>query len=472
VERAAVLARWEWLVSISIHRFAPTLAAKLGLALDLAVLAGSTAVATEGSLVLRVFWAVCALLAFWTTSSVVHHYAHAAERAAWEEVVLTLVNLLSVATVLGLGGELLIGGELLSGPAPHVLTLLMLALPAQVLLRLTVFAYVRARTRPPRQLLIIGTGALGRITGEDLTSRRALCSYLSWPGEKVPEPLRGRYVGESIELSRMLQQEVFDEVYLCGLPHLQNGALQAAVGTCETFGVPFALPAYTVRLGRAQPVASRAVADGFLHYVANRVQPEQRVLKRLVDIAGAAAALWVLFPFLLVVSALVKLTSPGTIFFRQLRVGLHGKKFHMLKFRSMVADAEALKATLAAQNEQLGPVFKMKRDPRVTPLGRILRKYSIDELPQLVNVLRGDMTLVGPRPPVPQEVAQYEPWQRRRLSVPPGLTCLWQVSGRNEVAFEDWMYLDLQYIDNWSMGQDINLLLKTVPVVVTGRGSH
>jgi len=453
-------------VSISIHRSAPTLAAKFGLALDLAVLAGSTAVSTEGSPVLRVFWALCALLAFWTTSFVAHHYAHAAERAAWEDVVLTLVNLLSVVTVLG------VGGELLPGPAPHVLTLLMLALPAQVLLRLTVFAYVRARTRPPRQLLIIGTGALGRITGEDLTSRRAQCSYLSWPGEKVPEPLQGRYVGESNKLSRVLQHDVFDEVYLCGLPHLQNGALQAAVGTCETFGVPFALPAYTVRLGRAQPVASKAVADGFLHYVADRVQPEQRVLKRLVDIGGAAAALWVLFPFLLVVSALVKLTSPGTIFFRQLRVGLHGKKFHMLKFRSMVADAEALKATLAGQNEQLGPVFKMKRDPRVTPLGRILRKYSIDELPQLVNVLRGDMTLVGPRPPVPQEVAQYEPWQRRRLSVPPGLTCLWQVSGRNEVAFEDWMYLDLQYIDHWSMGQDINLLLKTVPAVVSGRGSH
>jgi exopolysaccharide biosynthesis polyprenyl glycosylphosphotransferase len=454
------------LVSISIHRFAPTPAAKFGLALDLAVLAGSAAAATQGPLLLRLFWASCALLVFWTTSSVAHHYAHAAERAAWEDVVLTLVNLLSVATVLG------VGGHLLPGPRPDVLVLLALALPAQVLLRLTVFAYVRGRTRPPRQILIVGTGALGRITGEDLARRRAQCSYLSWPGEKVPEPLRGRYVGESTDLSRVLQADVVEEVYVCGLPHLQNGALQAAVGTCETIGVPFALPAYTVRLGRAQPVASKAVADGFLHYVTDRVQPEQRVLKRLLDIAGAAAALWVLFPFLLMVSALVKLTSPGTIFFRQLRVGLHGKKFHMLKFRSMVADAEALKATLAAQNEQAGPVFKMKRDPRVTPLGRILRKYSIDELPQLVNVLRGDMTLVGPRPPVPQEVAQYEPWQRRRLSVPPGLTCLWQVSGRNEVAFEDWMYLDLQYIDNWSMGRDINLLLKTVPVVVTGRGSH
>jgi len=144
----------------------------------------------------------------------------------------------------------------------------------------------------------------------------------------------------------------------------------------------------------------------------------------------------------------------------------------MLKFRSMVANAEDLKAQLAARNEQSGPVFKMKRDPRVTPLGRLLRKYSIDELPQLVNVLRGDMTLVGPRPPVPQEVARYEPWQRRRLSVPPGLTCLWQVSGRDDIAFQEWMYLDLQYIDHLNLGQDLNLLLKTVPAVMSGRGSH
>jgi lipopolysaccharide/colanic/teichoic acid biosynthesis glycosyltransferase len=196
------------------------------------------------------------------------------------------------------------------------------------------------------------------------------------------------------------------------------------------------------------------------------------MLKRLLDIAGSAAALWVLFPLLLLVAALVKLTSRGPVFFRQVRVGLHGKQFNMLKFRSMVTNAEELKTDLAAQNEQSGPVFKMQHDPRVTPLGRFLRRYSIDELPQLVNVLRGDMTLVGPRPPVPQEVAQYEPWQRRRLSVPPGLTCLWQVSGRNEIPFQDWMYMDLQYIDHQNLGQDLNLLLKTVPAVMSGRGSH
>jgi len=453
-------------VAISIQRFAPTRAGKFGLSVDLAVLAASMVVATHGPWSAKLAWTLCALGVFWWTSSVAHHYAHNGHRAPWEEALLTLIILLSVATVLGLGGALV------PFDAPDLRTMLAIALPIQVLLRLTVFAFVRARTRLPRQVLILGVGPLGRITGEDLGRRRAQCSYLSWPGESVPAPLQGRYLGEASELPAVLQREVLDEVYLCGLPHTQARSLQAAVGVCETFGVPFALPAYSVRLGRAQPVATKAVEDGFLHYVTSSVKPEYRVTKRLLDIAGSAALLWVLFPFLLIVAALVKLTSPGTVFFRQVRVGLHGKKFHMLKFRSMVVNAEALKATLAAQNEQKGPVFKIKSDPRVTPLGRILRKYSIDELPQLVNVLRGDMTLVGPRPPVPQEVAQYEPWQRRRLSVPPGLTCLWQVSGRNEVAFEDWMYLDLQYIDHSSVGQDIGLLLKTVPAVVTGRGSH
>jgi len=452
-------------VSISIQRFAPTPAAKLGLALDLAVLIVAVLLSTEGSWWMRAAWVACAIVAFWSTSSVVRHYAYATERAAWEEVLFALMNLLSVATVLGLGGMLLQVG------APNVGTLLVIALPVQVLLRLTVFAFVRAQTRPSRELLVIGTGPLGRITGEDLSRCRANCSYLSWPGDKVPAPLQGRYLGEVSQLPAVLQQEVFDEVYICGLAHTQERSLQLAVGVCETFGVPFALPAYSVRLGRAQPVANKAVADGFLHYVTASVKPEYRVVKRFLDIAGSAAALWVLFPFLLIVSALVKLTSSGPVFFRQVRLGLHGKKFHMLKFRSMVSNAEAMRGALATQNEQTGPVFKIKLDPRITPLGRFLRRYSIDELPQLVNVLRGDMTLVGPRPPVPQEVAQYEPWQRRRLSVPPGLTCLWQVSGRNEVAFEDWMYLDLQYIDHRSTGQDIGLLLKTVPAVVTGRGS-
>jgi lipopolysaccharide/colanic/teichoic acid biosynthesis glycosyltransferase len=167
----------------------------------------------------------------------------------------------------------------------------------------------------------------------------------------------------------------------------------------------------------------------------------------------------------------IKLTSKGPVFFRQGRVGLHGRPFNMFKFRTMVANAEALKEQLLARNEQTGPVFKMKNDPRVTPIGRFLRKHSIDELPQLINVLRGDMSIVGPRPPVPQEVARYQAWQRRRLSVRPGLTCIWQVSGRNQITFQDWMYLDMRYIDHWSITDDLNLILRTLPIVLTGRGA-
>jgi exopolysaccharide biosynthesis polyprenyl glycosylphosphotransferase len=194
-------------------------------------------------------------------------------------------------------------------------------------------------------------------------------------------------------------------------------------------------------------------------------------LKRSFDILASAAALTFLAPLLLATAALVKLTSRGPVFFRQERVGLLGRKFQMLKFRSMVANAEELKARLLAANEQSGPVFKMRHDPRVTAVGRFIRKYSIDELPQLVNVLRGDMSVVGPRPPLPSEVRSYEAWQLRRLSMRPGLTCVWQVSGRNEISFRDWMLLDMRYIDHWSLAHDFGLILRTLPVVLTGRGA-
>jgi lipopolysaccharide/colanic/teichoic acid biosynthesis glycosyltransferase len=157
--------------------------------------------------------------------------------------------------------------------------------------------------------------------------------------------------------------------------------------------------------------------------------------------------------------------------FSQSRAGLYGREFRMLKFRSMVVDAESRKAELDAQNEMAGPVFKMRRDPRVTRVGAFIRKLSIDELPQFWNVLRGDMSLVGPRPPIPAEVERYERWQLRRLSMRPGITCTWQVSGRNQLDFETWMRLDLEYIDNWSLFLDLALLMRTLPVVAFGRGA-
>ncbi len=176
---------------------------------------------------------------------------------------------------------------------------------------------------------------------------------------------------------------------------------------------------------------------------------------------------------MLLAALLVKLTSRGPAFFRQTRCGLNGRSFTLWKLRTMVADAHERLHEVAHLNEHDGPVFKAVGDPRVTPFGRFIRRFSLDELPQLWNVLRGDMSLVGPRPPLPDEVARYERWQRRRLSMKPGVTGLWQVSGRNEIPdFDEWMALDLAYIDNWSLTLDLKILLRTIPVVLTGRGAR
>jgi exopolysaccharide biosynthesis polyprenyl glycosylphosphotransferase len=199
---------------------------------------------------------------------------------------------------------------------------------------------------------------------------------------------------------------------------------------------------------------------------------EWTIFKRLFDVIVSSLALVMFMPVFLIVGVVIKGTSPGPVFFRQTRCGLNGRRFTLYKFRTMVVDADARLQELMASNEMSGPAFKMNNDPRLTPVGHILRRYSLDELPQLWNVLRGDMSLVGPRPPLDREVAQYENWHRRRLSMRPGLTCLWQVSGRNTISqFDEWMRLDLNYIENWSFWLDLKILLKTVPVVVSGAGA-
>jgi exopolysaccharide biosynthesis polyprenyl glycosylphosphotransferase len=194
-------------------------------------------------------------------------------------------------------------------------------------------------------------------------------------------------------------------------------------------------------------------------------------IKRLMDIIISAVLLILLLPVLAIISILIKLESKGPVFFKQVRSGLNGRRFTLLKFRSMVADAEDMKRELLYLDETDGPVFKIANDPRVTKIGRFIRKTSIDELPQLINVLKGDMSLVGPRPPVPEEVERYERWQRRRLSMKPGITCIWQVSGRSAIGFKRWMDMDLEYIDKWSLGLDIKILLKTIPAVLSGKGA-
>ena len=189
------------------------------------------------------------------------------------------------------------------------------------------------------------------------------------------------------------------------------------------------------------------------------------ISKRAIDIIGAGSGLLLLSPVIVIVACAIKFTSKGPIFFSQKRVGKNGELFDMYKFRSMVVNAEELKEKLAHQNEMSGPMFKMKDDPRVTKVGKFIRKTSLDELPQLLNVLKGDMSLVGPRPSLPKEVAQFEKWMYKRLSVKPGLTCFWQVSGRNNIDFEDWMKLDIKYVDERNIWIDIKLIFKTVLVL-------
>jgi len=197
----------------------------------------------------------------------------------------------------------------------------------------------------------------------------------------------------------------------------------------------------------------------------------QRAGKRLLDVCAAAIALLLLSPLFLFTALAIKLDSRGPVFYRSTRLGYRAQPFSFLKFRSMVADAERRKKDLEHLNEMDGPVFKIRDDPRVTRVGRWLRRTSLDELPQLIHVLRGEMSLVGPRPPIPEEVEQYEPWQRRRLSVVPGITCLWQVSGRNKIGFDDWMRLDAEYIDSLSFWMDLKILIRTVLAVVRTSGA-
>ena len=192
--------------------------------------------------------------------------------------------------------------------------------------------------------------------------------------------------------------------------------------------------------------------------------------KRFFDLCAASTALIVLSPLMLCVAFLVRKRLGTPVLFRQQRPGLGGKIFTMYKFRTMVPNAEQIRGELERHNEASGPVFKIKDDPRITPFGRWLRRYSLDELPQLWNVLKGDMSLVGPRPPIPAEVEKYEPWQRRRLSMRSGCTCLWQIGGRNQLAFDEWMRLDLKYIDTWSLALDFQILFKTLGAIFRGTG--
>ncbi len=289
----------------------------------------------------------------------------------------------------------------------------------------------------------------------------------------VPEAALGPPVlADLVRAPEALWSHPIDEVIF--LPEsVPLARLRPLFEVCEEMGVRTHLPLNFFKGRIARPVIDALGEIPVLSYWPTRDIGPALLFKYAFDRVAASLALVVLSPLLLGVALAVRLSSPrgAPVLFRQTRCGLNGRLFTLYKFRTMRPGAEAERDSLVALNEQSGPVFKIRRDPRVTTLGRFLRKYSIDELPQLWNVLRGEMSLVGPRPPLPGEVAQYDRWQRRRLSMKPGITCLWQVGGRNTLPFDTWMKLDLHYIDNWSLTLDFRILARTVYVVLTGHGA-
>jgi len=277
-------------------------------------------------------------------------------------------------------------------------------------------------------------------------------------------------IGTRDQLEKILREKVIDEIIFI-TTHEKLDDLEDDLLICEELGIStkIVLNILPRRISKAE--FEELGGFSMLSFSTTPKNVIDLTIKRIFDLVFSLTALLLLSPVFLVASVLIKTTSRGPVFFKQVRCGKNGRQFNLLKFRSMVEDAEKIQKGLEHLNEMDGPVFKIKRDPRITAVGRMLRKYSIDETPQFINVLMGDMSMVGPRPPLPVEVQKYERWQRRRLSIKPGITCYWQISGRNKIDFETWMRMDLQYIDNWSLAEDLRIILKTIPIVLTGKGA-
>ena len=279
-----------------------------------------------------------------------------------------------------------------------------------------------------------------------------------------------KQLGALQDLSSLIRAHKVDVALVSPSDDAVTREVHQVMDTCEALGIqtqyfPSFLDVADMRVG----ITWSASRPGLNVQKVGKTSFEA-ACKRFIDVVGAAAGIIILMPVLLACALMVKLNSRGPILYSQTRVGRLGRTFRCLKFRTMHVGAQELQELLRAESIQDGPAFKLDSDPRVTRVGKVLRKFSLDELPQLFNVLLGDMSLVGPRPPMPSEVEKYAWWQRRRISIKPGLTCIWQVYGRNRVSFKRWVEMDLFYIDNWSLWLDIKLILKTVRVVFSGTG--
>jgi exopolysaccharide biosynthesis polyprenyl glycosylphosphotransferase len=335
------------------------------------------------------------------------------------------------------------------------------------------FEAIRRQGHDARYMLIAGTGRLAQDFADRVESHPGLgmqiIGHLSAPGEKRPVVSRP-ILGSVEDIEDILHSQVVDEVAVC-LPPTAAQYLEPITGLAAGEGKTVRIPVDPVE--EVLPTAYQEEFDGFL--VRSLIHDGQReaglVAKRVLDIVGAGIGLVLLSPLMIGTAIVLFMREGSPILFRQTRVGLHGRPFSIYKFRTMVPDAEQQLDEVQHLNERNGVTFKAKNDPRITPIGRWLRKTSIDELPQLWNVLTGSMSLVGPRPPLPNEVAEYDIWHRRRLSMKPGITGLWQVEARHEPDFDRWVEHDLIYIDGWSIWLDLKILAKTVPALLA-HGGH
>jgi exopolysaccharide biosynthesis polyprenyl glycosylphosphotransferase len=327
-----------------------------------------------------------------------------------------------------------------------------------------------------RYVLIVGVGDRARRLAGNLEGYYdyglRIIGFMAGEDEPAPamiQMMREYRVFPLEDLPAMLRRQVIDEVHFAvesdRLPELEEVMLM-----CDEEGVTSRIAVDFFPHVNSQVALEKIGVTPLLTFSATPTDEILLLIKRALDFVLSAAALVVLSPFLAAVALLIKLTSTGPVIFKQVRCGLNGRNFTFYKFRSMVEDAEQRMHEVAHLNHKT-IVTKIHNDPRLTRIGKWLRKFSIDELPQLFNVLRGDMSIVGPRPAIPSEVVQYKRWQRRRLRMRPGLTCLWVINGRDKVDFETWMRLDMNYIDNWSLALDARIILQTIPQVIAGKGA-
>jgi len=395
----------------------------------------------------------------------------------WMDHVFKVISAVGIVLVVGLAWSFVVRPLVYSRLLLFESGILMISLIAlDRAIVLLVQAQLRKRGVGIKRIVIVGAGEVGRRVMRTVVARPDLGYEIVGYVDDNPDKGEGRIghfpgFGSVDNLSRLIDSEEVDEVIIT-LPWNYHRRILSVLRACARREVRARLVPDLFQMSLSRVEVGDLGGLPLIEIQEIAFNQVELVIKRIIDLIGAIGGLMVGWPFLLLVAIAIKLDSRGPVLFRQLRVGQHGHHFWIYKFRTMRVGAEDELDTLRDQNEGDGPLFKIREDPRVTKTGVILRQSSLDELPQLINVLKGDMSLVGPRPPIPEEVAQYLPWHKRRLSVPPGITGLWQVSGRSELTFDEMVLLDLYYIEHWSAWMDISILLRTVPKVLARDGAY